>query len=73
MHEYPYIPAHITKPKEHKRLYLVCLESTGKLVIPNNLKLVAAPLLEIYDNSKSYGHVISSLPQTLSRFNFNLL
>lgn len=27
--QYPYIPAHITKPKEHKRLYLVQLPEKG--------------------------------------------
>ena len=29
--QYPYIPAHITKPKEHKRLYLVQLPEKGLL------------------------------------------
>ena len=28
--QYPYIPAHITKPKEHKRLYLVQLPEKGE-------------------------------------------
>lgn len=28
--QYPYIPAHITKPKEHKRLYFVQLQEKGK-------------------------------------------
>ena len=27
--QYPYIPAHITKPKEHKRLFLVQLPEKG--------------------------------------------
>lgn len=27
--QYPYIPSHITKPKEHKRLFLVQLQDTG--------------------------------------------
>lgn len=26
---YPYLPAHITKPKEHKRLFLVQLQEKG--------------------------------------------
>lgn len=29
--QYPYIPAHITKPKEHKKLFLVQLQEKGKL------------------------------------------
>merc|ERR1711894_514129 len=40
--QYPYIPAHITKPKEHKRLFLVQLPEK----VPRNYKLVAAPLFE---------------------------
>ena len=38
--------------------------------VPRNYKLVAAPLFELYDNSQGYGPIISTLPQTLGRFNF---
>ncbi|KAM9268829.1 LOW QUALITY PROTEIN: cleavage and polyadenylation specificity factor subunit 5 [Cariama cristata] len=69
--QYPYIPAHITKPKEHKKLFLVQLQEKGTLfAVPKNYKLVAAPLFELYDNAPGYGPIISSLPQLLSRFNF---
>lgn len=67
---YPYIPAHITQPKEHKKLFLVQLGEKALFAVPRNYKLVAAPLFELYDNSTGYGPVISSLPQLLSRFNF---
>nr|XP_045001981.1 cleavage and polyadenylation specificity factor subunit 5-like [Jaculus jaculus] len=67
--QYPYIPAHITKPKEHK-LFLVQLQEKGLFAVPKNYKLVAAPLFELYDNAPGYGPIISSLPQLLSRFNF---
>ncbi|CAF1150081.1 unnamed protein product [Adineta steineri] len=67
---YPYIPAHITKPKEHIRLYLVQLGESAMFAVPRNYKLVAAPLFELYDNASGYGPIISTLPQTLSRFNF---
>lgn len=68
--QYPYIPAHITKPKEHKRLYLVQLPDKAMFAVPRNHKLVAAPLFELYDNTAGYGPVIACLPQALSRFNF---
>lgn len=29
--QYPYIPAHITKPKEHKKLFLVQLQEKGRM------------------------------------------
>jgi len=67
---YPYIPAHITQPKEHKKLFLVQLGQKALFAVPRNYKLVAAPLFELYENSSGYGPVISSIPQLLSRFNF---
>ncbi|CAG2171786.1 unnamed protein product [Oppiella nova] len=64
--QYPYIPPHITKPKEHKRLFLVQLPEKALFAVPKNYKLVAAPLFELYDNAQGYGPIISSLPQALS-------
>ncbi|KAI6174727.1 Cleavage and polyadenylation specificity factor subunit 5 [Aphelenchoides bicaudatus] len=63
---YPYIPGHVTKPKERTRLLLVQLPETAHFAVPKNLKLVAAPLFELFDNGNGYGLVISSLPQTLA-------
>uniref|UniRef100_A0A0N5AY47 Cleavage and polyadenylation specificity factor subunit 5 n=1 Tax=Syphacia muris TaxID=451379 RepID=A0A0N5AY47_9BILA len=67
---YPYIPAHVTKPKEQTKLFLVQLPEKALFAVPKNYKLVAAPLFELYDNATGYGPLIASLPQTLSRFNF---
>ncbi|KAI1712130.1 nucleotide hydrolase domain-containing protein [Ditylenchus destructor] len=67
---YPYIPAHITQPKEYIRLFLVQLPEKAMFLVPLNFKLVAAPLFELFDNSEGYGPLISSLPQVLSRFKF---
>jgi len=68
--QYPYIPPHITKPKEHRKLFLVQLQEKAYFAVPRNYKLVAAPLFELYDNAQGYGPIISSLPQALGRFNF---
>jgi cleavage and polyadenylation specificity factor subunit 5 len=68
--QYPYIPAHVTKPKEHKKLLLVPLAEKALFAVPKNYKLVAAPLFELYDNATSYGPIIATLPQALSRINF---
>lgn len=67
---YPYIPPHITKPKEHSKLFLVQLPEKAYFAVPRNYKLVAAPLFELYDNSQGYGPIISSLPQAMGRFSF---
>lgn len=68
--QYPYIPAHSSHPKEHKKLFLIVLPEKALFSVPRNYKLVAAPLFELFDNSAGYGPVIASLPQVLSRFNF---
>jgi len=68
---YPYVTAHITKPKEHIRMFMVQLGENATFAVPRNYKLVAAPLFELYDNSQGYGPIISSLPQVLSRFCFD--
>ncbi|KAI8803681.1 cleavage and polyadenylation specific factor 5 [Cladochytrium replicatum] len=67
---YPYIPAHITKPKEMKKVYLVHLPDRKLLSIPKNMKLLAVPLFELYDNAPRYGPQLSALPHLLSRFRF---
>uniref|UniRef100_A0A8D1DXJ7 Uncharacterized protein n=1 Tax=Sus scrofa TaxID=9823 RepID=A0A8D1DXJ7_PIG len=71
----PYIPAHITKPKQHKTLFLVQFQEKALFAVPKNYKLVATPLFELYDNAPRYGPIISSLPQLLSTnmIMFNLL
>ncbi|KAK1261092.1 hypothetical protein QJS04_geneDACA001935 [Acorus gramineus] len=70
---YPYCPPHITKPKECKKLYLVHLSEREYFAVPKNLKLLAVPLFELYDNVQRYGPVISTIPQQLSRFQFNMV
>ncbi|RTG83437.1 cleavage and polyadenylation specificity factor subunit 5, partial [Schistosoma bovis] len=40
---YPYIPAHVTKPKEQTRLFLIQLPEKTLFAVPSNYKLVAAP------------------------------
>ena len=49
--QYPYVPAHIAKPKECKKLYMITLPEKMVLSVPKNMKLLAIPLFELYDNS----------------------
>ena len=67
--QYPFIPAHITKPKECKKLFLVQMPERSAyrhrryahklivsyladvLAVPKNMKLLAIPLFELYDNA----------------------
>ncbi|KZO97392.1 cleavage and polyadenylation specific factor 5 [Calocera viscosa TUFC12733] len=67
---YPFIPAHVTKPKECKKMFLVQLPERKVMAVPKNMKLLAVPLFELYDNSARYGPQLSAIPHLLSRYNF---
>mmetsp|Transcript_36522 Transcript_36522/g.115198 ORF Transcript_36522/g.115198 Transcript_36522/m.115198 type:complete len:177 (-) Transcript_36522:62-592(-) len=66
---YPYMPPHITKPKECKKIYLVPLPEKCYFSVPKNFKLLAVPLFELYDNVQRFGPVIASIPHLLSKYN----
>ncbi|KAL9064375.1 MAG: hypothetical protein Q9157_007853 [Trypethelium eluteriae] len=67
---YPFIPAHVTRPKECKKLYFIQLPRSKVLSVPKNMKLLAVPLFELYDNTARYnfefvdenGHVVATTP-----------
>ncbi|EFJ49120.1 hypothetical protein VOLCADRAFT_59795 [Volvox carteri f. nagariensis] len=69
---YPYVPPHITRPKECRKLFVVQLPERCVFAVPKNMKLVAVPVFELYDNIPRYGPIISSLPAVLSRLRLNL-
>lgn len=70
---YPYLPPHITKPKECRKLFVVPLPEKCYFGVAKNYKLVAVPLFELYDNLARYGPIIASVPSLLSRFRVNLV
>ncbi|OIW06620.1 hypothetical protein TanjilG_04014 [Lupinus angustifolius] len=70
---FPYCLPHITKPKECRKLFLVHLSEKEYFAVSQNMKLLAVPLFELYDNAQSYGVVISTIPELLSRFQFNMM
>jgi cleavage and polyadenylation specificity factor subunit 5 len=70
---FPYVPAHVSAPKENRKIFLVPLPEGGTFFIPQNMQLVAVPLHELYDNAVRYGSVIATLPSCLSRFSFNCM
>ncbi|KAJ9183785.1 hypothetical protein P3X46_007595 [Hevea brasiliensis] len=70
---YPYMPPDGKSPKECTKLYLVRLPVSRKFIVPKNLKLLAVPLCQIHENHKTYGPIISGIPQLLSKFSFNII
>lgn len=43
------------------------------LSVPKNMKLLAVPLFELYDNTQRYGPQLSAIPHLLSRYNFEFV
>ncbi|KAL6869541.1 hypothetical protein ACO1O0_000867 [Amphichorda felina] len=70
---YPFVPAHVTRPKECKKVYLINLPKTKVLSVPKNMKLLAVPLFELYENTARYGPQLSAIPHLLSRYNFEFV
>jgi cleavage and polyadenylation specificity factor subunit 5 len=79
--KYPYLPPHVSEPKEIKKLYLVELppnststtpavkdaHTAETFAVPANMKLLAIPLMEFYDNAARYGPQFAGLPYVLGR------
>ena len=53
--------------------YCPCLQKIEVLAVPKNMKLLAVPLFELYDNSGRYGPQLSAIPHLLSRYNFEFV
>lgn len=53
--------------------FLFVAQHLGVFAVPKNLKLLAVPLFELYDNASRYGPIISTIPLALSRFDFRHL
>ncbi|XVF48951.1 hypothetical protein PTKIN_Ptkin03bG0229400 [Pterospermum kingtungense] len=70
---YPYLPPNVKKPKECTKLFLVRLPESRKFIVPQNLKLLAVPLTQVHENDKTYGQIISGVPQLLSKFSINII
>ena len=55
-------------PTHPRRVYLVTIPPRFQFSVPRNFKLLAVPLFELYENTRRYGSVLASLPQSLSRY-----
>ena len=47
--------------------------SAEVLSVPKNMKLLAVPLFELYDNTARYGPQLAAIPHLLSRYNFEFV
>ena len=51
----------------------MALTGAEVLSVPKNMKLLAVPLFELYDNTPRYGPQLSAIPHLLSRYNFEFV
>ncbi|CAI0387408.1 unnamed protein product, partial [Linum tenue] len=68
---YPYLPPATKSPKQCTKLFLVRLPERLDFIVPKNFKLLAVPLCQVQGNQKTYGQIISGVPQMLSKFSIN--
>ena len=67
---YPYLPVHITMPKEIERWYLVSLPEKGSIAISPKYRLCAVPFYDLQEyDTKTFGNQIVNIPLLVSRFN----
>lgn len=52
---------------------MLIMGPTEVLSVPKNMKLLAVPLFELYDNTQRYGPQLSAIPHLLSRYNFEFV
>jgi cleavage and polyadenylation specificity factor subunit 5 len=65
---YPYVPAHVTRPKEEITLIQVILPPRCVFGLREGISMSAIPVHEILKNPQAYPTLISALPQLISRF-----
>merc|ERR1711920_435916 len=66
---YPYLPTHVSNPKEILKLYFVQLPERCSFSILENCTIVAVPIFDFFNNATQWGNIFSSIPTILSRLN----
>ncbi|KAG4949410.1 hypothetical protein JHK82_042610 [Glycine max] len=70
---FPCLPPNVKQTKECIKVFLVKLPESRKFIVPKNMRLLAVPLCQVHENHKTYGKIISGVPQLLSKFSFNMI
>ncbi|GFQ06599.1 pre-mRNA cleavage factor im 25 kDa subunit 1 [Phtheirospermum japonicum] len=70
---YPYLPPNIKRPKECTKLFLVKLPPSRRFIVPKSFRILAIPLCQLHDHEETYGPIVSTVPQLLSKFTFNFV
>ena len=69
---FPYVPPHITRPVEQRKVFLVALPEKCVFAVPPAYQLLAIPLFEVHNSGADSGFSaeIAALPLWLSKHTF---
>ena len=65
---YPYIPAHVTRPKEEISVFQVVLPPKCVFGLREGTTMSAVPMCDILKNPESFPQLIRAIPELVSRF-----
>ena len=65
---YPFVPAHVTRPKEEITVLQVVLPPRCVFALREGMSIAAVPLHEISRNAETFPLIIANLPSLVSRF-----
>mmetsp|Transcript_55214 Transcript_55214/g.103508 ORF Transcript_55214/g.103508 Transcript_55214/m.103508 type:complete len:199 (-) Transcript_55214:16-612(-) len=68
---YPYLPQHVTRPKECIKVFQVSLPQRCVFAVPPKDKLVAIPFFDLYEDPAAYPE-LRDIPQLVSRYAVSL-
>jgi cleavage and polyadenylation specificity factor subunit 5 len=71
---FPYLPAHVSRPKELLKVVLVGLPPRAVLQLPTGVTLDAVPVAELKrGGERKFGPVLAAVPDIISRVSFKML
>eukprot|EP00918_Siedleckia_nematoides_P080544 GHVU01176738.1.p1 GENE.GHVU01176738.1~~GHVU01176738.1.p1 ORF type:complete len:255 (+),score=3.61 GHVU01176738.1:314-1078(+) len=68
---YPYLPLHVSRPKEAVRFYQVTLPPTCKIQVPPGFSLLSVPFINLAQST--FGAPLSCIVGMVSRFSFEYM
>jgi len=51
-------------------MYIITLPQSKVIAVPKNLKFLAVPFYELYENAQAFGPQLAALPHYLARYRF---
>ncbi|ELP92125.1 Cleavage and polyadenylation specificity factor subunit, putative [Entamoeba invadens IP1] len=65
---YPYIPPHVTLPKEIIKVYMIHMKESCKFGVLDSVSLNSLPLYDLLNNTDLFDVVLCNIPTLISRY-----